>query len=286
MNGRIVAVVALAVLAGCGAFAGGGSTPEPIDSVTPLPVTQTAETATSEPLGVDLPPGISRSGNLTVERLLSAHWNATAGRSYVWVYRQRNGPRPFDQPTKEFRRRVAAGPNGTHVRDGISVATVSGQDTELPRSSFMPGIAGNSTRFSPNASRARRLAPTASLVRRFVHNQTFDIDTVQRGGQPYIRLQRTLGTGYPTLSGWRQIRDYAVTLYVTPQGFIRSAIVNIKARNTEDAVADVTVRFNYRAVDATTVTPTKNGSPDGTASDRTTTAPDRTTTPTTNTTAD
>lgn len=97
----LVAVVVLALVAG-GALTAGiggqsslGSSGAPVESVTPLPPTDTpaSPTTTATSAMSMLAPGVTRDGRLNPGRLAAAHEDAITGRAYTWTLTYREyGP--------------------------------------------------------------------------------------------------------------------------------------------------------------------------------------------------
>lgn len=85
MRFRLAAVVALALLAGCGSVVGLGG--QSTETVTPAPVPTTSPTPEDPRVG--LAPGIDAEGIFDLDYLLEHHVEALEGESYVWEERER-----------------------------------------------------------------------------------------------------------------------------------------------------------------------------------------------------
>lgn len=86
MRFRLAAVVALALLAGCGSVVGLGG--QSTETVTPAPVP--TNSPTPEDPRVGLAPGLDAEGIFDLDYLLQHHVEALADESYVWEERERN----------------------------------------------------------------------------------------------------------------------------------------------------------------------------------------------------
>jgi len=251
-----VLVVTLVVLAGCGAAPfGGGSVPTPEETLTPVPVSPTTDQPRTS-IPTDRPPGVSADGYVDGAQLSSAHEAAIENRSYTWVLTYDvTGPTEseivFDQG---FRRRAL-------VDGDRFLVTQSEYGEPVNQSLFVDGprgylrlADGDQTRFETvrDPGPGGEYAVGSQLVRRFLSGMHPNVTRVQRDGRTYYRLHA--GTGLPMAleRPGTGIRDYRVTAYVTPEGFVRSVGVSYE-RTWDSGIERISIRFDYSALGSTTV---------------------------------
>ncbi len=248
-------VVVFVTLAGCSAFAG-GPPQEPTDTLTPAPVTDTATPVPEAPPDGPELAGVSRNGTVVVDRFAASHRAEARSSTYTWVYAQRQTAPETDEQLLQYTRRVELDGNATLVEtSGLpyianSTRYLTGDcgyqrqvlDIESPYSTFDPVSSGHT------------YAPAGELLETYLVDGQYRLDTATREGEQYVRLHlRTEDPPPRVVDELSDIRRYRATAYVTPDGFVRTLAVAF--RSTTDAGIDrrVSIRFDYRAVNETTV---------------------------------
>ncbi|QLH79741.1 hypothetical protein HZS55_21675 [Halosimplex rubrum] len=261
-SGRLLAAVALlVVLAGCSVFAGGGG-PTPAETVTPAPVPELGSTDTPAPatprerLGAF--PAISADGDINVSRLHAAHIAYLSDHSYTleWERRTAGGSGTI---TREYDRRIAVGADGTVLvrnADGGTNTTVTYAD----RTGAYRRVEGpNGTGAVPTSVEfidpvGQRYAETVSFEVLTFLNEGYDsVDVVTSGGRQYARVvSGNVPPQIPETYSAYAVHDFAATLWIAPEGYVRAVHYEFDLRNIDERIA-VEWRYTYDRVGETTV---------------------------------
>jgi hypothetical protein len=246
MRLRVLAFVAVALLAGCGGFVGSA----PDGTVTPAPV---PEPTTTEATGSAIAPGVGGARVFDADQLARAHREAMRNRSYVWHQRQRATPLGLNRSqTIDTRLRVE-----DVRRYRYDLAT-----------SWRPA---NTSGYTEGDTRYRREVSRAGYT--YTTNPATDV-TVRYGDQPVQAISRYLAIGSArvaatTVDGERYYRitgtteaipitgaisNYSVEALVAPSGFVRSLTVSYDDVIGSDR-EQIDYSYRYSAVDQTTVEP-------------------------------
>ena len=256
MDHRPVVLVALVVLAGCGgAPFGGGSAPTRQETLTPVPISPTGDQPrTSTP--VDRPPGVSVVGPVNATRLRVAHESFVAGLTYTWEldFDVQRSPRPdpvFDQGFG--RRAVVEGDRFLveQIGDGSSLEQYLYVDDS---GGYLRAVRDNETEHDAvrDPGDVDDYVVSGEVVERFLTGMNPNVTRIQRDGRTYFRLYADVGLP-PALDRLStRVRNYRVTVYVTPEGFVRSMVVRYD-RSWHDGEESVSIRFDYSAVGETSV---------------------------------
>lgn len=260
----LFAVVAVVAVAGCSAFAPGGGTVTPAETVTPAPVPTAGGDAAPTATLTDRPDlaqftGISARRGLDVEAVLSAHVEALSTRSYTVEWRRQtvNGSGPV---AREFRRRVAVADDETYLRraeggrEGVVTTTYVSADGAYER------VAGDG---NPNVAPVT-VRGTDPATRQFARLVAFEmgaffgagyeaLDVVERDGRAYARLFTTrappqLGEIYDAYA----LRNFTATAWVAPEGYVQAVQYEFDLVGSEDSLT-VRWRYAYTDVGATSV---------------------------------
>ena len=253
MDFRPALVVAVVVLAGCGAAPFGGSeSATPHETLTPVPVS-TTEVSSATP--VERPPGVSSGGVVYARRLREAHDGAIANRSYRWTLHydvDRSGQAPvFDMG---FTRRAVVEPDRFLVRQREHGRALNGSLFVNQTGGYLRTVEDNvtSTETFVRPGTSDDYDVSGQLIERFLTGMDPTVTRVERSGRTYYRLHDRTGVP-PTLERLAmRVSDYNVTAYVSPAGFVRSMTVSY-VRSTNGESERVTVRFYYRDVGSATV---------------------------------
>jgi len=256
MDVRVGLVVAsLLVAAGCSALPGGpAQSSESTPELTPAPVPARSATPTPDtvPEAV-LAPGIDADGSVDMERLARAHQSYLDTRSYTWRYGQTRTSQETDRTVANVTRRVERGPNATLVEDsGFPMVTDNTRYLTDRRGYQWSRSAAESPYTILGETRGdRTYDPVGVLLEQFLDNQRFRLATVERNGRRYLRLYAPPGPPPPGLFDDRaNMRDYTVTAYVMPSGFVQSLTASFADADVDHRVS---IRFEYTAVGNTTV---------------------------------
>lgn len=274
----VVAVAVVVVLAGCGAAPfGSDARATPAETLTPVPVS-TPEVSSSTP--VRRPPGVSLDGTIDATRLREAHVDAITDRSYRWTLDYDVDTPGRSEPIFEqgFTRRAIVEPDrflvwqvddGEPLNQSLFVNETGG---------YLRTVQGNVTRnetlVRPGTSES--YLASGQIVERFLSGMDPDVTRVEHEGTTYYRLHDR--TGLPPLLERlaATIRNYSVTAYVTPEGFVRSMTVSYE-RYWDSDFEYVSIRFYYDDVGSATVD--RPAWVDGLSLATPTPTPDATTTP-------
>ncbi|WP_123535608.1 DUF7537 family lipoprotein [Halosimplex salinum] len=239
MNWRLVSVVSIVVLAGCGSVLDGDTDlnrDTSTETLTPAPVPQMTETP------VPLPPGVTDSGVRDTDALLDAHQSLLETQSYTLRVRLRVDETRYtrfirvETPTRYYSHDVLGGNDGnvTQFASGpfIYVRTAYAGITRYDRL--------DNTR--PPESRTVRLSRQFLQVGDAVVSET----TVDG------RLAFVIRGNYSTLPEMERIRNVSIRAVVEPTGLVRSMNASY-VRTGRTGPATVTRSFAYDDVGETTV---------------------------------
>jgi len=259
---RLLAVVTLVVLAGCGSFVGSGDgggdqTDAGPEAVTPAPVPETTPTPDPWPVA----PGLSTNGVVNVDALVAAHLRAVRDQSYVW--REWRGTSPSETVPLELRQRARVEGEDTYTH--WMVRTVGSRvPMEANYSQYVVDGAGyaevpsyglnRTVRRSVQATGAtERIGTETAVAIRLYLNRSSDRTTVSRtsvDGQRYYRVESEGGSVVAVANP----SNVTVSALVSADGFVRSLSVRYR-RDAFDGTAWVRYEFAYDSVGETTVDP-------------------------------
>ena len=246
MRQGLLAVVAVALLAGCGGLVGTSTE----TTVTPAPV---PEPPATESTGSAIAPGVGGARIVDADRLARAHRAAIRERSYVWQEHQR------------------ASPVGTNESERVDTRLWVEHERRYRyelATSWRPvntsGYTEGETRYRRDVSRAGFTYSTASATNataRYGHQPEVAISRYLAIGSATVaattvdgkRYYRITGSG-DTLPVTGEISNYSVEALVAPSGVVRSLSVSY-----EDVIGSnrerIDYRYRYSAVGETTVQP-------------------------------
>lgn len=257
MRWRTVAVVVLAVTAGCGTFTTGS---EPTQTVTPVPVT---EVPTEGPTPTGIAPGLSGGGVRDVNRLAEAHTNAIEGESYVWRSVRRADSLPNvsgrehvvrQNLTVESERRYQYYTNrrdlnergGERLLNDVSEFA----DGETVYRRFVPFSQQEFThaRQPAEAASVRYESEMVGPVRRYLAVPNATVAEARVDGEPYYRVDAER----EMVPGFTRGRNFSATALVSPSGFVRAMNVSYAVDRSGRTVA-VEYSFRYERRDDVSV---------------------------------
>jgi hypothetical protein len=248
-------VVLLVVVAGCaGAPFGIGSEASPDETLSPVPLDGAAESPTAGPpsSSVEAPPGVARDWSVNATRLRFGHSDYLEGRSYTWVVE-------YD-----------ANGSGAALRWTVTRRVEVEGESVIVEESGSPEADARTLYFADDEAYERVVTDDGPSVRRtdesrdaytnggevieqFLTGLDPTVSVVERAGETYYRLS-AIGQGAPpTLREVNtRIVDYSVTAYVTPDGFVRTLVVEY-SRQSNTKTQRISIRFRYGAVGSTSV---------------------------------
>jgi hypothetical protein len=274
---RAVAVVVLAVTAGCNAF---GPTPDvgadaPAATVTPVPVDSPTPNASARSTTLApraLPPGVSQNGSVAVDSLAFAHRDAVADRSYT--LRIRYNVTTLDSQRDALEVRVNSTARDAHARSferydrTIRVANETRyldvkDSTDQTRRTFVDSDGTHVRVERPNQTVGYRHANTpveagyftflvTDWLRTHLSLSSAQVTSVDRGGE---RLYRLYTTEPPRglRAADQSVGNVSVTAYVAPTGLVRGFYAEYD-QHVDGVHRRVRLRVTYRTVGETTVT--------------------------------
>jgi len=270
MDWRVVVVVSLLVLGGCGFLPADGGDGQD-ETVTPAPVPTVTVTPTPEQRS--LPPGVRRTGVVDVQALVAAHRKAITNQSYVWRARRGtttevNGSlqnssvptvtwisarveseRVYSLRTDRERLTLSSGP--TLVADYREYADGEyrhvGYDVPWAVDYEVRSRMVVAARHNDNIGRAM----TTAIVRYLsVENAIVSLTSVD-GRRHYAVVARSEApSGYVTGEG--NVTEYTARAVISPDGFVRSLNVTFLVAD-ERRRQQFYYSFTYDDVDETTV---------------------------------
>lgn len=253
MPRRFALMVVLAVaVAGCSAFAPGGGTPTPAETVTPVRV----PTDTPEP-GADLslPPGVFANGTVDPAALGRAHRAALGDRSFTWnaTYEQRD--RDAGAVVDSVDKRLRVGADGAYVlrteRSESEYQTLYADET----GSYTRLVLNNRSveRYLENAIDYRHYLTMPGSLYEYLSTDSATVTRTTVGGSEYVRVHLTAPPASIRERHPKQtVRNYTATAYVTPDGLVRALVVDYDYTLRTDHIA-VSLRISYDRLGATTV---------------------------------
>lgn len=250
-----VLVVGLVLTAGCSALPlGDDASGQPTPTLTPVPFTDTATTQTATPYP-SAPPGVGPDGTLNVTELQGAHERFLENRTYRWRFRYTvsdGGERLYGQ---DISRRAVVGPDAFLITQESPGPAVNQSLYVAGGRGYLRTTSGDDEQFDllTDPQSHHEYAFAGTTMHRFLGGLDFVVRVVERDGSRLYRLH-TSGTEAPEAlrATGSNVWNYTVTAYVTPAGFVRALAVDYD-RSQGSQVQDVTVRFSYYDVDATTV---------------------------------
>lgn len=254
-------VAASLLLAGCNGLPVGTDSPEPAETVTPAPVPATdgneTETPSPEritrPPGTPLPPGVAADGSVNLTRLVCANNRYLANRSHTRVW-TRQYPANSTRSNSTGRIRIAGervlvdyGPPDEERRDAVYVDRTGRYDRWVDN--------GTATTERVNDSAWTPTPGIPAFVFEFDTERSppgVVVETVEREGEPLYRIY------VPPTGELTDDYRHTATLYVTPQGVLRSVFLAElpgDGEQTPDEAPNPRTRERYtiRAIGETTV---------------------------------
>jgi len=252
MRWRTLAVVVLAVTAGCGSFTAAN---ERTETVTPVPVT---DVPTPEPTPTGIAPGLSGGGVRDVNRLAEAHTNAIEGERYVWrsVRRTDSLPNVSGQEhvvrqnlSVESERRYRFYTNRRDLDqrgDERLLNDVSEfADGETVYRRFVPFSQQEFTyeRQPAEAASVRYESEMAGPVRRYLAVPNATVAEARVDGAPYYRVDAER----ERVPGFTRGRNFSATALVSPAGFVKAMNVSyVVDRSTRTVDVEYSFRYERR----------------------------------------
>jgi len=252
----VVAVLVVCLVAATGCNALGGSDAGAVETLTPVPVTADESTPTSTPAPSrgSLPPGVSPDGTVDVDRLVAAHESALADRTYRWElsYAVAGEAAPYNSNVTW----VALVGSEKYMVEQTSPGQSANQSLFVTDGTgYLRSVRNQSVRFRTveQPGDHHSLAFSGTILRRFLTDVTVDATPVEIDGGTYYRLYAA-ESEVPTPLRWETVavRDYRVTAYVTPEGFVRTVAVEYE-RVDSRGHSRVTARYDYTDLDGVTV---------------------------------
>jgi len=246
MRLRVLALVAVALLAGCGGLVGS----EPGGTVTPAPV---PEATATEATGSAIAPGVGGARVADADRLARAHREAMRNRSYVWHQRQRASPLDLNRSqTIDTRLRVE---HERRYRYDLATswrpANTSGYTEGDTRYRREVSRAGYTYSTNPATDVTRRYGDQpVQAISRYLAIGTAQVAATTVDGERYYRVTGT--TDAIPITG--EIGNYSVEALIAPSGFVRSLSVSYDDLIGSDRER-IDYTFEYTAVGETTVEP-------------------------------
>lgn len=254
------AVAVLVVLAGCGGVlpGDGSGSASGGESLTPAPVpdssvaTGAVAGGAGDPDAGDpsttpaYPPGVDADGIRNRSALFAAHRAVLAGQSY-----RITAVRRVVRPERETIYRGAAVANGstylvTYGRNRTALTYVD------PSGRYTRGfdrVDGRITNVTAGATAVGPpTAPPVVAGLRYLATNDAAVTWVERDGERLVRLFVARGPSIRAIRG-----NYSLTLYVRPDGLVRTFVVDATGPD-RTADAAFTERYTYTGIGATTVT--------------------------------
>ncbi|MCU4799709.1 hypothetical protein OB920_04920 [Halobacteria archaeon HArc-gm2] len=248
MRWGLLAVLVLAVTAGCGTFT---TASESTETVTPVPVTGVP---TEEPTPTGIAPGLFGGGVRDVNRLAEAHTNAIEGERYVWhsirrtdslpnvsgqehVVRQNLSVESEQRYQFYTNRRDLAQRGDERLLNDVSEFA----DGETVYRRFIPFSQQEFTyaRQPAEAASVRYESEMAGPVRRYLAVPNATVAEARVDGEPYYRVH----SEREMVPGFTRGRNFSATALVSPEGFVRAMNVSYVVDRPDRAV---TVEYSFR----------------------------------------
>lgn len=252
MDRRSLLVVAgLALLAGCAGLPiddGAGVT----ETLTPVPVTDVESTPGT---GDTLPPGVAANGSVDRNRLLEAHAEQLADRSYTYEFSYESAVSDPNVSAASFDRRLV----------------VAGDAFLVEQTNY--GVRSNVTLYADEAGAVQRVESgegveyerradvgdprafsfTERVVAEYLGWPASNVTAVERDGQRYVRLHfAAIPPSQLASSPQSSVANYSATAYVTPAGLIRTVAVEYEIVGRERRQW-VSFRSTYTGIGETTL---------------------------------
>lgn len=239
MRWQVVAVLVLALTAGCGSLA---SETGQTETVTPAPV-PAVETTSSGPT---LPPGVNGGGTIDVDRLAEAHLAALEKRSYVKRVERSFGNTSSTatlqvESTTRYRYEYAQPATGDRVSVFADGTVRYAWDRQFPSHLSRNDVT--------NVTISHR-TETARAIRRYLDLSNATVaETLVNGELHYaVTAERDQYQGDSTTAGYR------VEAVITPAGVVRTLNVSYVDRY-KGRLVDVTYSHRYELRNVTLVRP-------------------------------
>lgn len=260
--GRVgpIAAVALVVLAGCNGLGPGSTEP----TVTPVPVTGERTSPTPEAeipvANASLPPGVHGNGTVDLAVLGGAHRDLLANRSYTYRFESTvfaTGSSSREDAERGASRITLRAESGTRYLLRID----TGGDS-VPRTLYADGQSGYG--WDGTDSAVDRIGEPAAVdelglqqgesmfgfggAQLFLPDEDVRVTPVERNGETLFRIAVS---AIP--DGWMELEyeRYSLTASVTPDGLIRSVV--LEYRPTRDRTRTHRVTYRFTDVGNTTV---------------------------------
>ena|GEM_PF-3377095 len=250
---RTLLVALLVCIAGCNAVAVDPTPPNQTTTLTPAPV-PTGDVAGPSSPKETLPPGVSANGSVRTGLLARAHTATLGNTTYTWTLAVTEAQVGTPATVWQSTRRVAVGPNATFVK-----RTGSAPVEEVARygadGMWYERRGGSDTTAAvarPSHGWVHSFARTA--ITQYLADLRFDVTAVNRTGQRFYRLTAFAdGTRVvDTRRGRLRARNYRVTAFVAPSGFVQQFVVEYD-RGVGTNRRHVYLWFGYAGLGATTV---------------------------------
>ena len=246
-------VACLVCIAGCNAVTVDDTPTADTATLTPAPV-PTGDTAAFSPSAETLPPGVSANGSVRAGDLARAHTAVLDNTTYTWTLTTTEAQVGTPVTVWQSTRRVAVGPNATFVKrtGSFPVEEVALYGTGGMWYERHPGRDVTAAVARPSHGWVHSFARTA--ITRYLADLQFDVTARNRSGQRFYRLTafadgpRVVDTG----RGRMRVRNYAVTAFVAPSGFVQQFVVEYDRRVGANRRHGY-VWFGYAGLGATTV---------------------------------
>jgi len=249
-----VLVVVVVSLAGCGAAPfGSDAKATQAETLTPVPVSTPTGSITTP---VERPPGVSAGGMIDARRLREAHESAVADRSYRWTLDYDvDGPGRSDPVFEQgFTRRAVVGSNQFLVRQVDDGEPLNQSLFVNETGGYLRTVQGNVTRNETldRPGTSEDYVASGQIIERFLSGMDPNVTRLERDGRTYYRLHDRTGLPPALERLATTVRNYSVTAYVTPGGFVRSMTVRYE-RFWDTGFEYVSIRFYYDDVGSATV---------------------------------
>jgi hypothetical protein len=245
--------VLLVSVAGCNAVAVDPTPSNQTATLSPAPV-PTGDAAAVSPPEETLPPGVSANGSVRPAALARAHTAALGNTTYTWTLTVTEAQVGTPATVWQSTRRVAVGPNATFVKrtGSVGVEEVALYGTDGMWYERRDGSDVTAAVARPADGWVDSFARTA--VSRYLDDVRFEVTGINRSGQRFYRLTAFVDEPrrVETRRGQFHVRNYAVTAFVAPSGFVQQFVVEYD-RHAGANRRHVYVWFGYAGLGATAV---------------------------------